>query len=219
MVLQYKLWNCCSFSYGSSPHTISITLFGLEWIQFLQNWFQKTILHYLMMWLWHFSRSEIVIECRCSCYFWLHTWLWGSYTLRKGPLYSLQNDNDIGNEKEYHELRVSNWLDLSYGVILSYLIWGWRAHCLRAATRVCYDILRRERTSFEFERPASCVFNIGDVEWSITLEICALFAQQKVNNVRTMLAPIPFSPIITSNTVFRGNNMSICLIADTHSPK
>lgn len=30
---------------------------------------------------------------------------------------------------------------------------------------------------FEFEFPASCLFNIGDVAWSITFEIYALLLQ------------------------------------------
>ena len=47
-------WNCCSFSNGPSPHSFSIPTFGLEKIQYVQNWFWKPSTNDVMMWLWQF---------------------------------------------------------------------------------------------------------------------------------------------------------------------
>ena len=45
---------------------------------------------------------------------------------------------------------------------------------------------------FEFEFPASCLFNIVDVAWIIVFEICILFLQQKGSNIRIVFGPIIF---------------------------
>ena len=48
--------------------------------------------------------------------------------------------------------------------------------------------------------------------------LCTL-CRQKDNNVRTMYVPILSSRMVTSSTIFGGNNMPMCLIADTPFPK
>ena len=48
--------------------------------------------------------------------------------------------------------------------------------------------------------------------------LCTL-CRQKDNNVRTMYVLILSSRMVTSSTIFGGNNMPMCLIADTPFPK
>ena len=73
----------------------------------------------------------------------------------------------LEKQNEDHRVRVSNWLLLSCGVNLSYQICGRWACCSRTDAWVRDDILRSMTTNFHFERPASCLFNIGDVAWSL----------------------------------------------------
>ena len=125
------------------------------------------------------------------------------------------------DEKQDHGLRVSNWLHLSCGVNLSYQICGWQV-CL---CENCHMSARWhiEITENEFSIWASCLSCFqywGCGIWSIILEICAPFAQQKASNVGILFAHIVFlSHSYLKYTIFRGNNMPMCLVADTHSPK
>ena len=92
--------------------------------------------------------------------------------------------------------------------------------CMRTATRVCDDILRSQRTIFQFECPASCVFNIGDVahEASSLTPVHSLLNRKPIMTEPCLL-PSFSSCIVSWSTIFKGNNMSICLVADAQSAK
>ena len=165
-----------------------------------------------MMQLWHFSRSEIVMEHRYSCYSWLHTQIRSSSALRKEPWCSLQNGNDIANENKDHRMWVSNWLHLSCGINFSCQVYGRRGWCVRTYW---------DSRKWDFNLSVlPLVFSILGM-WHKTASLKFVHSLHDRKAVTSELYLLPFFPscIVTSRTIFRGNNAPMCLIAYAHSLK
>ena len=131
----------------------------------------------------------------------------------------------LGIKQQDHWLQVSNRLHLSCCVNLSYQIYGRRAClCGDSHMNVRDDILRLTKDrGFQFKHLASGVFNIGDVAWSIILEICALSERQKGSNAIIQYV-CSHSSIFLSHSYLKYNlygeiDMPMCLVAHTHSRK
>ena len=149
-----------------------------------------TNLNDLMMWLWHFSRSKIFVECRFFFYSQLHTQICGSRALRKGPWYSLINGNDIENEKK--ELPPASFQLIAFVMWFQLVVsnlWVMSVLCEDCDMSLWCHV---EITEDKFSIWVSCVLSFkyfGDAARSIILEICVYFATHKGSNIRIIFAP------------------------------
>ena len=172
-----------------------------------------------MMRLWHFSRFEIAMKCRCSCYSRLHTQIFSSYTLRKRTWYSYKMAMTVGVEKrnidcEFPMDCICCMMSICQIRFMGddHVVWGLAHECVMTY----WD--QRERVCNLSVLPL--LFSMLRM-WHETSSLKPVHSLHDIKTVTSELCLLPFlsAHTVASSTIFRGSNMPMCLIADTHSPK
>ena len=116
-------------------------------------------------------------------------------------------------------MRASNWLHLSCGINLSRQIYGCQACCVSIAMQGVMTYWDRREWDLNLSVLPLVFLILGMRHEAASLKSVHFLHDRKI--VTSELYVLPFFPscTVTSSTIFRGKNVPICLVPDTHSPK